>query len=301
MRVCALVLVAALVAACGDAGSRGASPTPSPAPTAIGQAGLKYRILDQFGRPVFCDPDFYPIARADEQQLAHQRLPEIQKDVDTFTTIVTHLGLRPAGPYTALEELSIYRDWKMLNALQLGPALIGFRFSVRVTPVGGSQKTNVELVEGTIDLNGVIGGVSRTPSSAPPCPICLARGTRIATPSGDVAVEDLGVGDLVWTMDASGARVAAALVAVGSTPVSPAHEVVRLVLSDGRVVNVSPGHPTVDGRRVGELAAGDAYDGGRVVSAERVRYGGGETFDVRPGGASAVYWANGVLLGSTLR
>jgi hypothetical protein len=42
-------------------------------------------------------------------------------------------------------------------------------------------------------------------------------------------------------------------------------------------------------------------DGGRVVSAERVAYTGGATFDVLPAGTTGAYWANGVLLGSTLR
>jgi hypothetical protein len=76
---------------------------------------------------------------------------------------------------------------------------------------------------------------------------------------------------------------------------------VRLVLGDGRVVLVSPGHPTADGRRVGALRAGDPIDGAHVAAAERVAYGGGATYDVLPAGATGAYWANGVLLGSTLR
>jgi hypothetical protein len=32
-----------------------------------------------------------------------------------------------------------------------------------------------------------------------------------------------------------------------------------------------------------------------------VRYDGGATFDILPGGVTGAYWANGVLLGSTLR
>jgi hypothetical protein len=297
----ALLLIAALAAACGGAGSAGGSPTPSAAPTTLGQAALKYRIVEQFGRPLFCDPDFYPVARGDEQERAHQRLPEIQKDIDAFAAITAHLGLTGAGPFAPSEELSIYRDWKMLSALQLAPAFIGYRFSVRVSASGQPPGTSVDLVEGTIDPRGVIGGVSRTPSTNPPCPICLAVGTRIGTPSGDVPVEDLHVGDSVWTLDASGARVAAALLVVGSTPVPPAHEVTRLVLSDGRALDVSPGHPGAAGRAVGELVAGDSYDGAIVLSANRIRYDGGSTFDVLPAGDTGLYWANGVLLASTLR
>jgi len=109
------------------------------------------------------------------------------------------------------------------------------------------------------------------------------------------------VGAVVWTRDATGARVAAPLVEIGSTPVPVTHRVVQLHLSDGRAVEVSPGHPTADGRRLGDLAAGDFYDGAVVVSAELSPYAGGATFDVLPAGVTGTYWANGVLLGSTIR
>jgi len=272
------------------------SATPSPAPGGLTQAQLKYRIVDQFGRLLFCDPDYYPVARADEQALAHERLPEIQKDAPTFSAILAHLGITPAASYTKDQELAIYRDWKMLNALRLEQASGGFHFlAVFGTPQQASR------VDGTIDQRGNLTVASRTPSGQPPCPICLARGTRIATPSGDVAVEDLRVGDVVWTLDAAGVRVALPLTEIGSTPVPGSHRVVRLRLSDGRAVDVSPGHPTADGRKVGDFVGGDRYDGAVVVSAELIPYAGGATFDVLPAGATGTYWANGVLLGSTIR
>lgn len=271
--------------------------TPSPAPGGLTQAQLKYRLIDRFGRLLFCDPDYYPVARGDEQALAHQRLPDIEKDAPTFSAILAHLGIAPAASYTSDQELAIYRDWKMLNALRLDPVSAGFHFLA----IFGSTPQQGSRVEGTIDQSGSISVASQTPSGPPPCPICLARGTRIATPSGDAAVESLAVGDLVWTIDTSGERVVAPLVAIGSTPVQPTHQVVHLVLSDGRTVDVSPGHPTADGRRVGDLAANDAFDGALVVSGDRVSYGGGATFDVLPAGATGAYFANGVPLGSTLR
>src|SRR6267378_2224738 len=225
------------------------SPTPSPVPGGPTYAQLKYRLVDQFGRLLFCDPDYYPVARADEQSLAHQRLPDIQKDGPTFSAILAHLGIAPSSSYTSEQELAIYRDWKMLNAFRLEQVSGGFHF----LQIFGSPSTQQGTrVEGTIDQRGNVTVISRTPSGPPPCPICLARGTRIATPLGDLAVEDLRVGDVVWTRDSSGARVAAPLVEIGSTPVPPTHRVVRLVLSDGREVYVSPGHPTSDGRKVGD-------------------------------------------------
>ncbi len=277
------------------------TPTPSPAPGGLAQAQLKYRIVDQVGRPLFCDPDFYPVARLDEQSQADAHFASIEADAPTFSAILAHLGIAPAAAYTADQRLAVYREWKMLNALRLDAVPAGYHFAIRVSTFGGPNvPQQIFLVDGTIDPFGTISVASRTPSGLPPCPICLARGTRIATPGGDVAVEDLRAGDVVWTLDASGARIAAPLVAVGSVPVPPTHEVVRLALDDGRLVLVSPGHPTADGRRVGDLVVGDELDGARVAGTARVAYGGGATFDVLPAGASGAYWANGVLLGSTL-
>jgi hypothetical protein len=116
-----------------------------------------------------------------------------------------------------------------------------------------------------------------------------------------VAVEDLKVGDVVWTLDAAGARVPAPLVQIGTTPVPPTHRVVHLLLADSRAVDVSAGHPTSDGRNIGDIVAGESYDGAMVISVERVVYAGGATFDVLPAGTTGLYWANNVLLGSTLR
>jgi hypothetical protein len=75
---------------------------------------------------------------------------------------------------------------------------------------------------------------------------------------------------------------------------------VHLVLEDGRELTVSPGHPTSDGRRVGELRTGDFLDGKRVIALELVPYAQAATYDLLPAGATGFYWADGTLLGSSL-
>jgi hypothetical protein len=302
VRLVGLALALALTACGGGLVSPTPSPTPPPQPPTMPQ--LKYAVMDQLGRPWFCDPDFYPVGRGDEQQRAQDKLPEIQKDSETFAAIVAHLKLSSAPPYTADQQLAIYREWKTRNFLQLQPGSFGspstfqdWTFAyIAMRSTGGSG----ERVEGRVRADGRVTVTSRQQSGPPPCPICLALGTRIATPDGERAVEDLRAGDVVWTVDANGARVSAPLIAVGSTPVPATHVVVRLALDDGRLVLVSPGHPTADGRRVGELATGDTFDGARVASAQRIEYGGGATYDILPAGDTGAYWANGVLLGSTL-
>jgi len=274
------------------------SPTVSPAPpSALTLAQLKYRVIDRFGPLWYCDPDFFPVARLDEGALADQRFPEIAKDAETFAAILTHLGYAASASYTADQRLAIYREWKMLGALRLDPLGTAYHFTARFTPDGNSGS----LIDATIDPAGRITVASQIASGRPPCPICLARGTPIATPSGPVAVEDLRAGMAVWTADATGARVAGTVVAIGSMTAPADHEVVHLVLSDGRELRASPTHPLADGRRFGDLAAGDTVDGASVVAAERIGYASGTTFDLLPSGPTGTYWAGGVPLASTLR
>ena len=86
-----------------------------------------------------------------------------------------------------------------------------------------------------------------------------------------------------------------------SIRVPATHQVIHVRLSDGRELWVSPGHPTADGRRLVDLKIGDVLDSARVTLVERVRYLGITTFDILPSGSTGFYWANGILLGSTLK
>ncbi len=131
--------------------------------------------------------------------------------------------------------------------------------------------------------------------------ICLAFDTRIDTPLGSVPVEDLRVGDLVWTQDASGVRVAMPILKTGHVPVPAGFKILHLILSDGRQAWVSPSHPLADGSPVADLTPGDWLDGARVTQVESVPYSSSYTYDILPAGPTGLYWADGILLGSTLK
>jgi hypothetical protein len=113
-------------------------------------------------------------------------------------------------------------------------------------------------------------------------------------------VETLRLGDPVWTLDAAGRRVAGEVIALGSTPAPGGHEMVRIVLADGRSLLASPGHPLADGRRLGGLRPGDQVGGATILVADRIPYGVSETFDVLPSGPTGRYSIDGIWLLSTL-
>jgi hypothetical protein len=294
------VLLAALAAGCSQA-----STTPSPAPSQtpgapITTAELRFRLIDAFGPLWYCDPDFWPIAIQDEATRSVERFGEVQGDTDAFVAILAHLAIPAAAEFTADQKLAIYRAWKQLNAIALEPAGDGsYRFDYLNMPAPGVSEGR--RTTGTIDQQGQIAIDVQTPAGEPACPICLARGTRIATPNGDVPVEEIRIGMRVWSVDKTGRQVVANVIRVGSTPVPATHRVVRLVLDDGRTLRASPGHPLVDGRPLADVRAGDRIDGATVLSATAEPYDAGSTFDLLTDSPTGAYFADGIPLGSTLR
>ena len=284
-----LIGIAVLALACGSATT---TPTPGPA---LDDVALKYRLVDELGAPAFCDPDEYPVGR-DERSAMRERWPEIAADATTLTAIATRIGLDPADTADDDARLAIYREWKLLNAIVLTGPERSFDLLVRLDPSSGTGTR----VTGTISPQGEITVAGQQPGQPQQCPICLAAGTRIATPGGDVLVEDLRAGAPIWTVDAAGRRIEATVLRVGRTPVPATHQVVRLRLADGREVVASPGHRLGDGRRLGDLRAGDAVDGSVVADVELQPYDGGFTFDLLASGPTGAYVAGGIVLQSTL-
>jgi hypothetical protein len=171
-----------------------------------------------------------------------------------------------------------------------------YAFDYRIQP----SPTVYQMVSGTVRQDGKVTVSSRTNTTRPPCPICLAASTLIATPNGPVRVTDVRVGMIMWTKAADGSRVAAPVVEVGSMEAPATHRMVHLVLADGRDLLVSPGHRAADGRQAGDLRVGDQLDGSTVTAWQLVPYAGGRTYDLLPAGATGFYWANGILMSSTL-
>jgi hypothetical protein len=280
------------IVACG-------SVAPAPAGSPLTQAQLKFAVMDSAGKPAFCDPDFYPLARpGGELASAVAAYPTIKADAETYAAIVAHEHL-PSGDLTDDQKLVLYRAWKLIRVINLTQEGDQYKFSYR-TSQSTTNSAQYQMVSGTVRVDGVVTIASREATSAPNCPICLAATTLISTPNGPVRVIDIRVGMTVWTEGVDSGRVAAPVIEVGSAQVPTGHLMVHLTLADGRDLLVSPGHRMGDGRQAGTLNVGDSLDGSVVTLWELVPYSGDRTYDLLPGGQTGRYWANGILMSSTL-
>ncbi len=273
--------------------------TPSPPPGVtigghLSPSELKYRILERFPDFFFCDPDFYPVARDDELARAKEHLPEMQANAELWKVLLRHHGLTEGRPFDEGQLLAMYRDYKRLQVIQLSTEGDVHYFHILT---GSASSRQGMAVSGHIDAEGNITIEKQEPASLT-CPICLALGTRIATPKGERAVETLQPGDLIWTLGKDGKK-AAVVRRIAQTAVPIGHYVVHLKLVDGRELWASAGHPTAESRLLGTFKAGDRLAGSIVLQSELVPYAFPFTYDLLPEGAP-IYWANGIPLQSTL-
>jgi hypothetical protein len=252
---------------------------------------LRLKVEDSFGRPTFCDPDSYPVGRPVSPAETTQRFTQLQQtDGPGVTAVAAHDRL-PASGLTVDQQYQVWSHYQALQRIQLNSEGNHYRFQ---------DSSSKQLVEGTITKTGRISVTHSGPPAALMCPICLHGDTLIDTPGGQVPVRDLSPGMPVWTAGTDGARQAGVVIRTGSVPTPFGHRFVRLALADGRSVLVSAGHPTGDGRKVGELAPGDQLDGSSVVAAKPLDTDVAATYDLLPSGPTGAYWANGIRLGSTL-
>jgi hypothetical protein len=166
----------------------------------------------------------------------------------------------------------------------------------------GISCEGISIILESINVYDQIAIFQKTMISSPnlSCPICLSGDTTIGTPNGPVNVKSITVGTPVWTVDRFGRKVAGTVIEVRKNPVPSSREVVHIILQDGRQLYASPAHPTADGRTFGELMAGGILDNSVIAIAEPVQYNQPYTYDLLPSGDTGFYWANSILVGSTL-
>jgi len=168
---------------------------------------------------------------------------------------------------------------------------------IPVEKLGQTPQLIQDLEDGTYIYRNPNGNLFR--GTANRCR-CLTSATLISTPNGQMLIKDLKSGMFVWTSDSNGNKVSAPIVKLSKVPIPNEYVVVHLVLDDSREIFASAAHPLTDDRTINDIMLNDILDGAQVVSKEIVPYHGHFTYDILPAGETGSYWANGIMLGSTL-
>ncbi len=140
---------------------------------------------------------------------------------------------------------------------------------------------------------------SKTIDTSKPCPICLTENTTIDTPSGQVPIKYIREGDIIWTSDIYAHKQIAKIIKTTKTQVKN-HQVSHIVLDDDREINISPNHPMTNDKPIGSVLIGDTIDNSKVIISELVQYKGDYTYDILPSSDTGTYWANRILLKSSI-
>jgi hypothetical protein len=175
----------------------------------------------------------------------------------------------------------------------------GGEYDFEIFPGPGPSEALRNEMLGKVDLFGHVHDV-RKGSGMGACPICLAGNSHVSTPTGSVEVSRIKVGMHVWSAAPGGRPVDAVVLRTVSRLDAPGSELVHVVLADGREITASAPHQIGDGRPIGGLKVGDQVEGVTITTIEVVRDSLGHTYDLLPSGETGEYWADGILMRSTL-
>ncbi|MBX3063283.1 MAG: hypothetical protein KF726_09930 [Anaerolineae bacterium] len=276
---------------------------------------LKYKVIDYFGGISgngwykngigFCDPYIYPVGMAGRvENDALKYFGSIQQDSDTFQTIIRRLGLGNTPTFDKETKLEIYQQCRYLQRVPLNLQGDIHSFSNLMIRQAGKDY----VAAGTVDWDGDVSVTDSKPADfSYQCPTCLTRSTQIDTPTGPKSVEFIQIGDEVWSAYSNGEKFVAKVIHIFRTPVED-HRVVRIGVNNGVFLEVSGGHPLPNGQTVQSLtlntsliSSSPSPFGASVTSLETVAYDGNLTYDILPEGETGFYFANGILLASTLK
>ncbi len=257
---------------------------------------LKLRILFEIDRKLaYCDPDLYPVEHGTLLENARARLPAIKSDSAAFRAIAAAERI-DVNHLSDNDLLVMNDDYKKMLAIDLRHVASGYAFNVNVGT--GAPSSAAYSLSGQIGTDGIMSALKRAPARNFMCPICLAAGSLIDTPSGQVPVAEVHAGSFVWSIDVRGRRIVEPVERVGAIRGLVGHIVIAVELSDGRRFVASPGHPLSDGRLVGSLRLGDAVDRATVASIGLRQ--ADATYDLLPAGPTGLYFVDGIPIRSTI-
>jgi hypothetical protein len=148
-----------------------ATTTTAPAPPpATGSATasvwqLRYVLLGHYPDFAYCDPDYYPVARGDEQSAADAWWAGVNHTSPEVRTIIARHGF--SEPLTGDQRLVAYRDHKKLSVITMTTVSGGYEYELSTGMPGGRPD---HTVTGVVTLDGTVHERSRRPRPGS-CPI----------------------------------------------------------------------------------------------------------------------------------
>lgn len=124
----------------------------------------------------------------------------------------------------------------------------------------------------------------------------LSADTRIRTKDIEKKVVEIKEGDIVLTTN----NIAVPVIKTSMIEAKE-HKILKIKFNDATVLEISPAHPTADGRLFKDLKTGDLIDRRIVVESKLIMYPYKYTYDILPDSKTGNYYANGILVGSTLK
>jgi hypothetical protein len=132
------------------------------------------------------------------------------------------------------------------------------------------------------------------------CGKCLPAGTLISCPRGEVEISKLKSGDSIYTSNEKKEKISTIIQATDSVSITRTHKMIKFILEDGRILLASAEHPSADYFPLDYLKIGDKLDGSVIIYKKAAACIYSKTYDILPVGKTGTYWANGILIGSTL-
>ena len=161
------------------------------------------------------------------------------------------------------------------------------------TTTGGATTTTT-----TGGATTTTGGATTTTGGATTTTTCLPFDVEIKTLTAQKRVSDIKVGDIVLSDGGKPARV----IRINRVVVGKTHKIMKISFTDGTVLRGSLRHPTADGKMFGDLKVGDSVDGKIITELKLLPYTNHNyTYDILTDSRNGNYYADGVLIGSTLK
>lgn len=132
------------------------------------------------------------------------------------------------------------------------------------------------------------------------CCHCLSKGTMILTSEGLREVEKVKVGDRVYSVNKSGKKVLRSIINTAKVKAGNNHKMLFIELANGISIKMSVEHPDKNGLPMIEAVKKGELNGIEIKDISLVSYMNRYTYDLLTDGENGVYFANGILLGSTL-